>query len=287
MFLYIPESPNGSILITSRSRDVAFRLAGNYADIVTVDPMDQEHALALVQNKLQGDFDQDDAAALVKALDYMPLAITQAAAYISLRAPRATVSRYLQDLRKGDRDRAKLLDTDIGDFRRDGTASNSIIATWQISFSHIRRARPSATRLLSLMSLFDRQGIPESLLDGRYQENDDASSDFEDDLNTLMSFSLVTADVGGSQFEMHRLVQFLMKRWLELNEELEEWKEKYVRLMDNSYPVGRHENWAVCQVLFPHAQAVVGCRPTDTKALEAWASVLFKASWYAREMGSY
>ncbi|KIM96916.1 hypothetical protein OIDMADRAFT_131494 [Oidiodendron maius Zn] len=255
---FLPQSPNGSILITSRSRDVAFRLTGSYTDIVRVDPMDQEHALALVRNKLQGDFDPDDAAALAQALDYMPLAITQAAAYIGQRAPRATVSKYLQDLHKGDRDRANLLDTDVGDFRRDGTASNSIIATWQISFAYIRRVRPSATRLLSLMSLFDRQGIPESLLDSSYQENDDASLDFEDDLNILMSFSLVTANVGGSQFEMHRLVQFSTKRWLELNEELEEWKEKYVRLMDNSYPVGQHENWTVCQALFPHAQAVVG-----------------------------
>lgn len=99
--------------------------------------MDQEHALALVRNKRQGSFDPDDAAALVEALDYIPLAIAQAVAYINQREPRATVSKYLQDLRKGDRDRAKLLNTDIGDFRRDGTALNSVISTWQISFGHI------------------------------------------------------------------------------------------------------------------------------------------------------
>ena len=213
---FLPQSPNGSILITSRSRDVAFRLTGSYADIIRVHPMDQAHALALLRNKLEGSFEQDDAVALVEALGYMPLAITQAAAYISQRAPRATVSRYLQDLRNGDRDRAKLLDMDIGDSRRDGTASNSIIATWKISFEHIRRERPSATRLLSLMSLFDRQGIPESLLGGRYQEDNDADSDFEDDLNTLTSFSLVAIDVDGHRFEMHRLVQFSTRKWLEL-----------------------------------------------------------------------
>ena len=56
----------------------------------------------------------------------MPLTITQAAAYITPRAPRATVSSYLSDLRNGNRDSAKLLDTDIRDFCRDGTASNSI-----------------------------------------------------------------------------------------------------------------------------------------------------------------
>ena len=284
---FLPQSPNGSILITSRSRDVAFRLTGSYADIIRVPPMDQAHALTLLQNKLKGSFKQDDAVALIEALDYMPLAITQAAAYISQRAPRATVLGYLQDLHKGNQDRAKLLDIDIEDSRRDGMASNSIIATWQISFEHIRRARPSATRLLSLMSLFDRQGIPESLLSGRYQGNYNASTNFEDDLNMLTSFSLVVTDVDGHHFEMHRLVQFSTRKWLELQGELEGWREKYVTLMDDSYPVGRYENWKVCQALFPHAQAAVASRPAGGGALEAWASVLFKAAWYADDMGNY
>ncbi|KAF2476779.1 TPR-like protein [Lindgomyces ingoldianus] len=284
---FLPQSPNGSILITSRSRDAAFRLTGSYADIIKVQPMDRTYALALLQNKLEGSFKQDDAEALVEALDYMPLAITQAAAYICQRAPRVTVSRYLQDLRKGDQDRANLLEMDIEDSRRDGTASNSIIATWQISFEHILRVRPSATRLLSLMSFFDRQGIPESLLSSRYQEDNDPSPNFEDDLNTLTNFSLVVTDVGGHQFEMHRLVQFSTRTWLELQGELESWREKYVRLMDDSYPVGVYENWKSCQALLPHAQAILASRPSSGSVLEAWASVLFKAAWYVDNMGNY
>ena len=284
---FLPQSPNGSILITSRSREVAFRLTGSFADIIRVFPMNQTGALTLLRNKLESSFEQDDGVALVESLDYMPLAITQAAAYISQRAPRATVSKYLQDLRKGDRDRAKLLDMDIGDVRRDGASSNSIIVTWQMSFEHIRREKPSATRLLSLMSLFDGQGIPECLLDGYYQEDDASGSDFEEDLNTLTSFSLVTTAIEGHQFEMHRLVQFSTRKWLELEGELEGWKEKYVMLMHHNYPIGKHENWKACQALFPHAQAAVACRPTDGSALEAWASVLYKAAWYAEDMGNY
>lgn len=292
---FLPQSPNGSILITSRSRDVAFRLTGNYADIIKVHPMDQAHALTLLGNKIEGSFEQDDAIALVEALDYMPLAISQAAAYISQRAPRATVSKYLQDLRKSDRDRAKLLDMDIGDSRRDGTASNSVIATWQISFEHIRQVRPSATRLLSLMSLFDRHNIPESLLNGRYQEgykgghreDSDTNTDFDDDLNTLMTFSLVSIDVDGHHFEMHRLVQFSTRNWLELQGDLEFWKQKYVWLMEDSYPIGTYENWKVCQKLFPHAQAAMACRPTDGVALNSWANLLYKTGWYASETGNY
>jgi tetratricopeptide (TPR) repeat protein len=284
----LPQSPNGSILITSRNRNVAFRLTGSYSDIIQVQPMNEAQALALLQKKLDGGFKQEDAMALVEALDYMPLAITQAAAYINQRAPRATVPRYLQDLRKGDRNREKLLEIDIEDSRRDGTSSNSILATWQISFEHILRMKPSATRLLSLMSLFDRQGIPESLLDGHYQrDDDDAIFDFEDDLNTLTSYSLVGTDVNGHQFEMHRLVQYSTRKWLDLHGELEGWKETYIKLINNNYPVGQYENRTLCQTLFPHAQATVAYRPAGGSTLESWASVLFKAAWCADDMGNY
>ena len=78
-----------------------------------------------------------------------------------------------------------------------------------------------------------------------------------------------------------------MKKWLELNQKLEEWKEKYIRLMDNRYPVRCHENWTTCQALFLHAQATVACQLTSGSTLEAWASVLYKAAWYADDMGNY
>ena len=132
--------------------------------------MDKGEALALFQKKLSFDTDKHNAIELLQSLDYMPLAITQAAAYIEQRAPRMTISRYLDEVRRSDHDRAHLLKKDVGDSRRDGRASNSIIATWQISFEHIQKEMPTAARLLSLISLFDRQGIPESLLYNRYQQ---------------------------------------------------------------------------------------------------------------------
>ncbi|KAI9860963.1 MAG: hypothetical protein M1813_005642 [Trichoglossum hirsutum] len=284
---FLPQSPNGSILITSRSRDVAYRLTGSHTFIREVKPMDEGDALALLRKKLSFDADEHNAIELLQALDYMPLAITQAAAYIEQRAPRMTISRYLDEIRRSDYDRARLLKKDVGDSRRDGRISNSIITTWQISFEYIRKNLPTAARLLSLMSLFDRQGIPESLLHNRYQRVEDKEADFEDDIHTLTSYSLVEMSEDGNEFEMHRLVQFSTKKWLELYDELDEWKGTYVTLMDDSYPVGLHENWTVCQALFPHAQAAIPCRPTDVKLLEAWASVLFKAAWYTSEMGNY
>ena len=42
--------------------------------------MDESDALALLQKKLSFDADEENAVELLYALDYMPLAITQAAA---------------------------------------------------------------------------------------------------------------------------------------------------------------------------------------------------------------
>ncbi|PVH68041.1 hypothetical protein DL98DRAFT_634240 [Cadophora sp. DSE1049] len=283
---FLPQSLNGSIVITSRSRDVAYRLTGRDSDIIKVKPMDRDHALDLLHKKLSGNLDTTDAVELVQSLDYMPLAITQAAAYISQRAPRITVSKYLRDLRGSDKDRASLLKKDVGDTRRDGRASNSIIATWQISFEHIRKESSSATRLLSLMSLFDRQGIPEALL-RFYQEDGDTEAGFEDDISTLTSYSLVTMNVEGNEFEMHRLVQFSTKKWLEHHDELESWKENYINIMGKAFPIGRHENWTICGKLFPHAEMVLLYWPTNEVYLAQWASILFKAAWYSSGKGSY
>jgi hypothetical protein len=73
-----------------------------------------------------------------QALEYMPLAIVQATAYISQRAPRYSVGRYLDDYRRSERKRISLLEYDDGQLRRDWEAANSIIVTWQMSFEHIR-----------------------------------------------------------------------------------------------------------------------------------------------------
>ncbi|KAH7128722.1 kinesin light chain [Dendryphion nanum] len=284
---FLPQSPNGAILVTSRSQDVAFRLTGSHGSIIKVKPMDVEDGLALLHKKLSSVASKEGAVELLEVLDYMPLAITQAAAFIEQRAPRMSISRYVDDVRKSDTSRARLLQKDVGDSRRDGRASNSIITTWQISFEHIRTHIPSAARLLSLMSLFDRQGIPEALVYNQYRGEDGGEADFDDDVHTLISYSLVKMGADGSQFEMHRLVQFSTKRWLELSQELEIWQERYIMLMDDSYPVGLYENWPICQALFPHVQAAVGYRPDSAKALVAWASTLAKGAWYAGETGRY
>ena len=300
---FLPQTQNGSILVTSRSRDAASRLTGSDRDIIVVEPMDEGHALRLFTKKIHGEFDDGDARRLLRALDYMPLAISQAAAYINQRAPRITVTKYLENFYKSERKKARLLDTDMGDLRRDGSAVHSISMTWQISFEYIRQQRPSAARLLSLMSLFDRQGIPASLLYYHYEDDsskldvnhdddpnveDDSEMEFEDDVYMLKTYSLIrTRDAAGELFEMHQLVQLSTRRWLESHGDSERWKKKYILNMWETFPTGQYENWTTCQALFPHAQAVLAYRPAIDEYIIYWAAVLTNAGWYARAKGDY
>ncbi|KAL9591261.1 MAG: hypothetical protein Q9179_007901 [Wetmoreana sp. 5 TL-2023] len=280
------ESSNGSVLVTARSREAALELIGNDKDILKVEPMSESYGLALFRKKLRGEDNEEEVLELLQNLDYMPIAISQAAVYIRQRAPRITVLKYLKDFRRSEKDRASLLNNTVRDRRRDGSASNSVLATWQISFEYIRTDRPSAASLLSLISFFDRQGIPEELIASHYKEND-SIVDFEEDIEVLRSFSLITLGIKNDVFEMHRLVQFATRKWLEQRQELERWKERYIAIIADAFPPGTYENWGRCQMLFPHAALLLEYRPIDEGFLQQWAVVLSNVAWYAREQGKY
>ncbi|KAK8071290.1 hypothetical protein PG997_011493 [Apiospora hydei] len=309
---YLPTCQHGSTLITTRSRDVASKLAES-RNTITVDPMNQAEAITLAKEKLgkpdrQGDIEAIES--LVDTLEYMPLAIVQATAYISQKAPRCSVRQYLEKFTQSDRKRATLLDYEAGQLRRDGEAKNSIIITWQISFDHIRQTRPSAADLLSLMSFCDRQGIPESLLRasdekegatsrpaqyrrspalgglGSDQESSDEDveldssiddeDEFETDVSSLRDYSFISAVGDGKTFEMHSLVQLATKRWLEAEGQQEKWKSEFIHRLDVQLPTGAYENWATCRALLPHTVSAAAQRPKDEASSKDWLRSFIK-----------
>jgi tetratricopeptide (TPR) repeat protein len=307
---YLPHCERGSILVTARNDEAALKLVER-RDIVTVGPMDQPGAVTLFEKKLGILDDSSKVAELAAVLEYMPLAIVQAAAYISQRESRYSVAKYLDEYRKSERKRTSLLEYDEGQLRRDWEAKNSIIVTWQISFEHIQQTRPSAAGLLSLMSFFDRQGIPESLLhrqeeqkdvrvgqqqgaeedvDSGEEENTSQPSadddDFDADIVALRSFCFISVETDGATFEMHALVQIATRRWLEANRQLERWKQQFVSNLHAKFPTGAYENWAACQALFAHAKSALGHEPKSDACVAEWATVLYRAAWYAEQMGN-
>jgi len=67
---------DGSILITTRSEEVALSLVEDGDNIIELGLMNESDALLLLRAKLRHDFKVKDAQKLLRALGYMPLAIT-------------------------------------------------------------------------------------------------------------------------------------------------------------------------------------------------------------------
>jgi hypothetical protein len=92
---YLPQTPNGSILVTSRNSMAAQNLVGSH--VIPVEPMSPNEALILLRNCINKDLSTEaEERALVEALEYIPLAISHAGAYIANRSPQIMVSAYLE-----------------------------------------------------------------------------------------------------------------------------------------------------------------------------------------------
>lgn len=310
---YLPQSQHSAVVVTSRTKIAALQLVEE-DDILDVEPMDDSAAQSLLQKKLGKEADETHIAELAKALEFMPLALAQAAALIRRRAPRYSVQRYLADFHKSDRKKTSLLDYDGGRLRRDVEAKNAILLTWHISFDHIRHIRRSAADLLSFMSFFDRQGIPEELIrgsgwvekeyysaktvtsydGGNRRVASDSESDssvdeseasiddgFEEDIAMLRSYSMIALSTDGTKFDMHRLVQLATRSWLEEQGQLETWKHRHIDRLSVTFPRGEYENWARCEALFPHAKAALSQPPKSEVYRAQWATLSHHVAWYA------
>lgn len=93
---FLPQAAHGSILITSRNGLAARNLVGSDRHVITVQPMNEDESLTLLRARVpasqsgeSGESGEDEKA-LVLALEYIPLAVTQAGAYIANRSSRVT-----------------------------------------------------------------------------------------------------------------------------------------------------------------------------------------------------
>ncbi|CAG7930460.1 unnamed protein product [Penicillium olsonii] len=289
---YLLESSHGSIIVTTRDRRVALEIASSRKHLVEVQPMSKDEAVDLMRNKMDPAPEKEDLIQLVEELEFMPLAMMQAASYITHLSPRCSPSQYLAKFRESDHRAVELLNEEGHGMYRDYEAKNSIIRTWKISFDHILQIRHTAADLLSLMSFFDRQGIPEYLLRMRDmcsgREDTDGFSEydneFESDIATLRDYSFIATDENRT-FTMHRLVQLTVRTWLKTHDPDEQWKETFIRNLKDEFPTADCDNWERCRSLFPHLQSAALHQPKSRSW--DWATLLLKGSWYAEFYGKF
>ncbi|KAF5623559.1 kinesin light chain [Fusarium sp. NRRL 25303] len=212
---YIPKGPNGTILWISRDEAIVGSLVGVRRGIA-VPRMTSEESKTLFESTMPqsiSDDELDDAVLLLKELQFLPLAISQAGAF--MRRTETSVSQYLAEFKK-ETTRWRMLKGPEFDRYRLHNNSNSILETWSPSIHHIRQENKLAYKMLHILAYVDNQTITEQLVDaaaayGETKQTEDmAESKKREAIRRLKNFSfLMEQHVGDNEsaYELHTLVK--------------------------------------------------------------------------------
>lgn len=280
---YLPvQSPQGAILYTSRNRKICFNLTKSIIDVL---PMTALEAESLLGHRIGGMAAPDEQKVLLEELDYLPLAITQAASYMTETG--ITMAEYLAEYRESKESKMHLLSHEFSDLGRGERPLESVTATWKVSFEYIRLKNPRAAEILSLMSFFDRQSIPQSLL-----INDGENSVlFRNAVTILEQFSLIIHE-NRDNYSMHRLVQIATSAWVSRQgiEEEQKWAATALQNLSTKFPDAEDEfeHWTTCALYMPHVETILGLDVEDTETNSlALANLLIAVGEYLRQRGAF
>lgn len=128
---FLPVNRLGSILFTTRSREVTMKLDILPRNIHRVAEMSEHEAISMLRNNI-GEERVNEATesskSLVNLLACLPLAVKQASAFIAQNG--IPISRYLEHFRRSDKDQIKLLSRNFEDQNRYHDIDNPIATTW-------------------------------------------------------------------------------------------------------------------------------------------------------------
>lgn len=227
---YLPKSDSSLIVFTTRDKATAQALAGN--NILGVEKLHLATASALFRKMLmQRHAVHEDAVIdeLLQELDCLPLAITQAAAYVNTNA--ISVEEYLRLLRNTEQDLIFVMGKEMRDSTRYKHAANAVAKTWLVSFEQILRQDAQAANLLQYMSWIDWKAIPRSILPAVKPEARMAGA-----IGTLWSYSLITARSDDKTYDMHRLVHVAVKVWIQQKGLVAETQRKALEHLSGVFP---------------------------------------------------
>ena len=246
---FLPQSEQGRILFTTRSRKLAVELTSS--NIITIPDEDKEVASKILQKSLiNKDLLKDHvtADALLRQLAFLPLAIIQASAYINKNG--LSLSTYLDLLQEKEPEVVDLLSEDFKDAGRYNDVQNPVITTWLISFKQIQHQDQLAADCLSFMACINPRNIPQSLLPLTASRKRGI-----DALGLLDAYSFTNSQ--DEHINMHRLVHIAIRNWLRKNGLFSHWIKRVADQMHKVFPDHHYTNRGLWRQYLPHALALV------------------------------
>ena len=186
------ELTDGHIVITTR-RDTGWDRIADPVRLDVLDPGPATDLIAIRTGSRQAS--QDAAASIAAELGCLPLALGQAAAYIT--QTRITLPEYLRRLRE----HPAVMYAAAGA----GQAQRTIARVWDITIEAIRGRHRGAITLLHILACYAPDNIPRVVLGGR---GDPGRLAVDEALGVLASYSMIT--LTPQAVSMHRLVQAVL-----------------------------------------------------------------------------
>jgi tetratricopeptide (TPR) repeat protein len=244
---YLPESEDGLTLFTSRYQTVTQSLVGS--DVLELEKMTEQEAISFLKESLvRKDLIRDNAITieLLIELDYLPLAIAQAAAYINTK--KTSIAVYLRLLRNSAEDATSLMSEEFGDNMRYNNSANAVATTWVVSFNQILEDDTIAADLLAFMSCIEWKGIPYSILPAVQPEARMMAA-----IGTICSYSFAVKRNNEDIYDMHRLVHLATRIWIHQYGRGTETSENAIKHLAKAFPSDDYENREIWREYLPHA----------------------------------
>ncbi|QYT05473.1 hypothetical protein H0G86_012367 [Trichoderma simmonsii] len=213
---YIPDCVHGSILITTRNKQVGVKFDQG-SPLLEVTKMTDDEAHQLVQGILKTELSKEDVFHLASKLEHLPLALAQATSFIQENT--ISISDYIQLLDEGDNALVDQLSESFEPVGRDSETPHAVTATWILSFRQIEQNQPLASDILCFLSLMHHQAIPHTLIEEYHRQRNseyaynNTSVGLIKALGILKAFSFIS-EGKDKDTDMHRLVQLVTRKWL-------------------------------------------------------------------------
>jgi len=254
---YFPDSTLGSIVYTTRTHDVALYLADEIVSMERMSPTTAKELLRTTISRPDALGDDQQTTELLDELECLPLAITQAAAYLNRN--RISISAYLGLLKDTEKERIAILSRNFEDKTRYSGSRNAIAATWIVSFNQIHASDQDAADYLAFMSCIEPRMIPQSILPPLESKERKIHA-----LGTLQAYSFIVEREDGHSYDLHRLVHLAMRNWLQEQGLDSHWIDLGIQHFATIFPTGN--NWEEREIWrqhLPHASRIASSNQAE------------------------
>ena len=278
---YLPFGLPGSVILLTRDIRVASRMVDskNHIHVPPLSPDDAQELLHRHMTRPDSSFEKA-APQLVEQLDYLPIAIMQAAVYISEN--NTTVVEYLENFSASALERQDLLSRGFGGSRRSTGMKDSLMWTWKLSYDIICERYPTAAKVAAILGVMSCDKIPIKVLQ---KKSGESWASLIDAIGTLHAFSFLTQSSHDDSVQIHRLFHLCIQKWLEINDKTDYWRQEALALLAEHHP-GPSTDFQLGKALDPHVHFIL--QSTDDFRDQAqYVDLLRKVGNFDRTQGNY